>query len=531
MFQLKLRKILKIFIFIIIIIFLHYKLFKICSFQEQSSDSIILGVVSNSPPFCFDSDSSNPNSFLTETGTYVSGSDIFLFEKITKNMNKQLKIKSLNFPGILNEVNQEVVDAAIGNMNITEERKKKMNTIEYDNSEIGFLIRKDNHKFKNYINQTEITVQDLKNLTKMHGNISATTTASSIYDIEILNKLNLDKLNPKEDLVNCINEVEQKRVDLFLFEHPVINLMTSLKANDKNKFKSLKLINKEKNTQNKDFHYPLGIFINHKNQKLYQEIAKQIDKIKKDDPNIMENLREKAIKTYINDNQQKQQNNKFGNKIINIIKTYQDSFYISLTLAIDAILLGFLLALIFLPFKIWCQTSGKVIPKIINCMLILCIHITKAIPITIQVVLMYNLLIQKIFFLKGLIGIFCISLTITFLNNACHFLNNMSRQINFLESGPIEAAYALGLSSKQVFRYIILEQILKREIPNIWDQFVINLKETALYSIIGLPNLLWTAQRNIAITYDTITPFIIISIIYISLSSLTQILKYTKVFE
>ncbi|MDV3196930.1 MAG: transporter substrate-binding domain-containing protein, partial [Pigeon pea little leaf phytoplasma] len=122
MFQLKIRKILKIFIFITIISFLHYKLFKICSFKEQSSDSIILGVVSNSPPLCFDSDSSNPNSFRTETGTYVSGSDIFLFEKLAKNMNKQLKIKSLNFPGILNEVDQEVIDAAIGNMNITEER-------------------------------------------------------------------------------------------------------------------------------------------------------------------------------------------------------------------------------------------------------------------------------------------------------------------------------------------------------------------------------------------------------------------------
>ncbi|MDO8059088.1 transporter substrate-binding domain-containing protein ['Crotalaria aegyptiaca' phytoplasma] len=528
MLQLKIRQILKIFIFIITILFLHYKLFKIFNFTTQPSDNIILGVVSNSPPLCFDSTYSNPNSFRTDTGTYISGSDIFLFEKLAKNMNKQLKIKPLNFPGILNAVDQKIIDAAIGNMNITEERKKKMNTIEYDVSEIGFLIRKDNHKFKNYINQTKITIQDLKNLIKTHGHISATTTASSIYDIEILNKLNLHKLNPKEDLVNCVNEVEQKRVDLLIFEHPVINLMTSSKANDKNKFQSLKLINNTKNNPKKDFHYPLGIFINKQNTKLYQELTKQIDEIKKSNPNIMDNLREKAIKTYINDNHQKQQINTFENKIINIIKTYQDSFYISLTLAIDAILIGFLLALILLPFKIWCQSSKKLIKKAINYILVLCIHVTKAVPITIQVVLMYNLFIQKIFFLKDLIGIFCISLIITFLNNAFYFLNNMSRQVHFLESGPIEAAYALGLNSKQVFKHIILEQILKREIPNIWDQFIINLKETALYSIIGLPNLLWTAQRNIAITYDTITPFIIISIIYISLSSLIQILKYKK---
>ncbi|MDV3139211.1 MAG: transporter substrate-binding domain-containing protein [Candidatus Phytoplasma australasiaticum] len=530
MFQSKIQQILKIFTFVIIILFLHYKLLQICHYKKPSSDSIMLGVVSNSPPLCFDSNSYNHNSYRTEAGTYVSGSDIFLFQELAKKMNKQLKIKSLNFPGILNEVEQGTIDAAIGNMNITEERKKRMKTIEYDKSKIGFLIRKDNLKFQNYINKKEITLKDLKTLIKQHD-ISATTTVSSIYDIEILHKLNLHKSNLKEDLVNCVNEVENNRVDLFIFEHPVINLMTFLKANKQNKFQSLQLIDNENNDSNKELQHPLGIFINSKNQKLYQEITKKIDEIKKYNPNIMENLREKAIQTYKNDHIHNKQNNTIGTRIVNIIKTYQDSFYISLTLAIDAILIGFLLALILLPLKIWCQYSKKPIKKAINYILVLCIHFAKAVPITIQVVLMYNLLIQRIFFLKGLMGIFCISLTITLLNNAFYFLNNMSRQINFLEYGPIEAAYALGLTSKQVFRHIILEQILKREIPNIWDQFIVNLKETALYSIIGLPNLLWTAQRNIAITYDTITPFIIISIIYISLASLTQFLKQKTLFK
>ncbi|MDV3162621.1 MAG: transporter substrate-binding domain-containing protein, partial [Candidatus Phytoplasma australasiaticum] len=171
----------------------------------------------------------------TSAGTFVSGSDNFLFQELAKKMNKQLKIKSLNFPGILNEVEQGTIDAAIGNMNITEERKKRMKTIEYDKSKIGFLIRKDNLKFQNYINKKEITLKDLKTLIKQHD-ISATTTVSSIYDIEILHKLNLHKSNLKEDLVNCVNEVENNRVDLFIFEHPVINLMTLLKANKQNKF-------------------------------------------------------------------------------------------------------------------------------------------------------------------------------------------------------------------------------------------------------------------------------------------------------
>nr|QOX89568.1 transporter substrate-binding domain-containing protein ['Parthenium hysterophorus' phyllody phytoplasma] len=36
-----------------------------------------------------------------------------------------MKNKIIKFPGILNEVEQGTIDAAIGNMNITEERKKE----------------------------------------------------------------------------------------------------------------------------------------------------------------------------------------------------------------------------------------------------------------------------------------------------------------------------------------------------------------------------------------------------------------------
>ncbi|MEC4558733.1 MAG: hypothetical protein U9532_00875 ['Conium maculatum' witches'-broom phytoplasma] len=35
-------------------------------------------------------------------------------------------------------------------------------------------------------------------------------------------------------------------------------------------------------------------------------------------------------------------------------------------------------------------------------------------------------------------------------------------------------------------------------------------------------SLLWTAERNISITFDAITPFIVVSIIYIVLVSLTN---------
>ncbi len=66
----------------------------------------------------------------------------------------------------------------------------------------------------------------------------------------------------------------------------------------------------------------------------------------------------------------------------------------------------------------------------------------------------------------------------------------MLNYIKFLVRGKIEDGYALRMERKQVFRYIILEQTFKRIIPSFRNQLIINLKETSLFSVIGMVNLL-----------------------------------------
>lgn len=76
------------------------------------------------------------------------------------------------------------------------------------------------------------------------------------------------------------------------------------------------------------------------------------------------------------------------------------------------------------------------------------------------------------------------------LNTAFNLTNIMLNHIKFLVRGKIEDGYALRMERKQVFRYIILEQTFKRIIPSFRNQLIINLKETSLFSVIGMVNLL-----------------------------------------
>ncbi|MDV3205463.1 MAG: transporter substrate-binding domain-containing protein [Weeping tea tree witches'-broom phytoplasma] len=519
-----------IFFLLTIFIYLNFNIFMIFFNKNKSSNTITLGIVNGCPPLAFDAYNA-PNSIKTENDESISGVDLLLFQDLAKHMGKNLIIKLYSFPGILNAVQNGSIDAAIGNMNITPEREEQMLAIKYGFSDIGILFRRNDKRFKEYLDSNSIPIKTLNEIiTQSQEKIKLNTMTSSIYDTEILNKLekendlsNYEKSNFKEDAVNCAYAIENKSADVFLFDFPVLNMMESTPGN-KEKFKSLKIEGFQS--------LPLGIFVAKENKKLANSLQKAIKFIlPSDKEKYYDKYYQKAFTDY-NYIQTKILNKiSFMQKLTKIVQIYKNSFFVSLTLAIDSLLLGFMLALILVHIKVFCSNVSEkkfllLSKKILLIITTFCSNFAQAVPIAIQALLLYNILIKQIDLLKEPVGPFFISLFIILFNNAFNFMNIILHHIRFLDQGPIEAAYALGMNQKQVFKHIILEQALKRTSPSIWNQFIVNLKDTALFSIIGLTSLLWSAQRNIAITYDTITPFVIVSIIYLILVSITNIISH-----
>ncbi len=66
--------------------------------------------------------------------------------------------------------------------------------------------------------------------------------------------------------------------------------------------------------------------------------------------------------------------------------------------------------------------------------------------------------------------------------------------IQSVPRGQVEAGTALGLSSAQGMRFVILPQALKNMIPSLVTQFIVLFKDTSLASIIGFMDLTKAAQ-------------------------------------
>jgi len=88
-----------------------------------------------------------------------------------------------------------------------------------------------------------------------------------------------------------------------------------------------------------------------------------------------------------------------------------------------------------------------------------------------------------------------------------------------VKPGSIEAAYALGMSSVQVFFYVRVPEMWRLALPAFGNHMLSLVKDTALISIIGLNETLFVAKQAIATTGQPFTMYIVVGLIYLSVST------------
>lgn len=81
--------------------------------------------------------------------------------------------------------------------------------------------------------------------------------------------------------------------------------------------------------------------------------------------------------------------------------------------------------------------------------------------------------------------------------------------------GQTEAAQSLGMSRLTTLRHVIIPQIMPAVIPATGNQVISMLKETSLVSVLGVADLLQSAQTIYSRTFETIPLLIVASLWYL----------------
>ena len=101
------------------------------------------------------------------------------------------------------------------------------------------------------------------------------------------------------------------------------------------------------------------------------------------------------------------------------------------------------------------------------------------------------------------------------LNEAAYMAEIVRGGFLSVGKGQIEAADSLGMSGGMKMRKIIIPQAMPSIIPATGNQFIGMFKETSLVSVLGVAELLQSAQLIYARTYETIPLLIVASLWYL----------------
>ena len=90
-----------------------------------------------------------------------------------------------------------------------------------------------------------------------------------------------------------------------------------------------------------------------------------------------------------------------------------------------------------------------------------------------------------------------------------------------VHKGQLEAAYAYGMSPAQVFRRIMLPQMIRHALPGFGNNWLVLIKTTALVSIIGLDDMVRKAALAAGATRKPFTFYLVVAVTYLLITTVS----------
>ena len=98
-----------------------------------------------------------------------------------------------------------------------------------------------------------------------------------------------------------------------------------------------------------------------------------------------------------------------------------------------------------------------------------------------------------------------------------------------IHRGHVEAARSLGMSYAQTLRRIVLPLMVSLVLPPLTNEFTTLIKWSAVLSVVTVPELTYSAQDVIGITFSPVEGFVVVTLLYWGLNDL--FVHVARVFE
>lgn len=143
------------------------------------------------------------------------------------------------------------------------------------------------------------------------------------------------------------------------------------------------------------------------------------------------------------------------------------------------------------------------------------VEVFRGTPILVQVLFIFYGLPQL---LGSPINALVAGIAAIAVNSGAYISEIVRGGVQSIERGQREASLSLGLSRTQAFRYVIWPQAFRRMIPPLGNQSIISIKDTSLFSVIGVGELVRQGQVYIASTFTAMEVYLMVAIMYLAIT-------------
>ena len=427
-----------------------------------------------------------------DTAGELIGFEIDLVNEVAKRLDREIEVINIPFNGLFSAVQSSRIDIAISSITITEQRLASVSFAQpYYDSDQSLTIRSDS---------------SIQSINDLQDEVVAVDTGSTgdIWASENQQQYGFKEIRRYEGLAPAALDLQIGRVAGYISDIPAMQYYTK----DKPELKVVERIATGGSYSmmfRKDDELALSVneiitnlkqegFVNELHNKWFGVLAEETTSTAKVAamPGVKAGLLLNFMDTFLN-----------KAVFVETLPMLLLGLTTTLKLGLVSIVLGLFFGLLLALTRLYAPAIARVIAKIY-------INVFRSIPLLVLLIV--------IFYALPFVGIslspFTAAATALIIVSSAYTAEIFRSGIEAIPKGQFEASQALGLSFVQMMKDVILPQATRIVIPSLTNNSINVIKDTALASVVAMPDLLKQATQAQAIAANP-TPLIAAAGIYL----------------
>ena len=211
-------------------------------------------------------------------------------------------------------------------------------------------------------------------------------------------------------------------------------------------------------------------------------------------------------------------------------ETYSGAYFTgirnTLVLAVVATLIGCVIGLLCgilntIPYTRQDPPVKRFFLKLLRAVIRIYVEVFRGTPMVLQAVFIFYGLpyfTDGAVAFKGMGGIWVAAIIVVSINTGAYMAESVRGGIISIDPGQTEGAKAIGMNHWQTMLHVILPQALRNIIPQIGNNFIINIKDTSVLSVISITDLFFVHKSVVGALYTYFESAAIVMVIYLTMT-------------